>query len=281
MKKFLKIFLWSVLAIIVALAALMGGFIYKIKYGFPVSYETDVPDIQIPSDRKTVLVFSKTTGFRHSESIGASRQVFNDMAARNNWYLYNTEEGGVFNPSQLAAFDVVIFNNSTGRVLNDEQEKALENYVEQGGSLIGIHGAGDDSHRWDWYEKNLMGAKFSHHPLNPQFQEADVTLNVVPDSVLMKDLPTVWKHTDEWYVFRENPRAKGFHILFTIDGEKINPNGNMLWITDKNFGMGHDHPVAWYNKAGSGRTFYTSMGHSAAAWQEEPFVRMLENAINR
>ena len=29
-----------------------------------------------------------------------------------------------------------------------------------------------------------------------------------------------------------------------------------------------------------GRTFYTSMGHSAEAWKQEPFVKMLENVVN-
>lgn len=44
--------------------------------------------------------------------------------------------------------------------------------------------------------------------------------------------------------------------------------------------MGKDHPVAWCHALGKGRTFYTSMGHDATAWKLEPFVRMLENAVN-
>jgi type 1 glutamine amidotransferase len=60
----------------------------------------------------------------------------------------------------LAKFNTVIFDNSTGEVINDEQKRALEQYVENGGGLIGIHGAGDDSHHWDWYEQNLLGANF-------------------------------------------------------------------------------------------------------------------------
>jgi type 1 glutamine amidotransferase len=255
-------------------------FTYKVMNGFPVSYETEAPDIQIP-EGKAVLLFSKSTGFRHGESIDAGKKVFDDLAKKNGWFLYSTEEGGVFNPAQLAKFDVVIFNNSTGRVLNDEQQKALEDYVEQGGTLIGIHGAGDNSHHWNWYVQHLLGAEFSHHPLDPQFQEATITLNAVPDSALVQGLPSTWKHTDEWYVFLENPRAKGFNIVYTIDGEKINPNGNMLWVKSKNFGMGKDHPVAWYGSAGKGKTFYTSIGHDARAWKQEPFVRMLENAVNQ
>ena len=32
--------------------------------------------------------------------------------------LYETESGGVFNAAQLAKFSVVVFNNSTGEVIN-------------------------------------------------------------------------------------------------------------------------------------------------------------------
>ncbi len=279
MKKFLKIFLWTIGSIVLVLGVLMAGFIYKIKNGFPVSYETDAPAITIPDNQKTVLLFSKATGFRHGESIEEGQKVFDELAKKNGWYLLSTDQGGVFNKEQLPKFDVVIFNNSTGRVLNDEQQKVLEEYVENGGTLIGIHGAGDDSHHWGWYEQNLLGARFSHHALDPHLQEAEVILNSVPDSSLVEGLPASWKQTDEWYVFFENPRAKGFNILYHIDGEKIIPGGNMLWMKDKNFGMGKDHPVAWYKNIGKGLTFYTSIGHDASAWRQAPFVKMLENVI--
>lgn len=280
MRRLLKITLWSLLVLIILAAGALSLFIYKVTNGFPISYETEVPVIDFPEDRTRVLLFSKTTGFRHSESIEAGKVAFSELAEKNSWFLYSTEEGGVFNVEQLQKFDVVVFNNSTGRVLNDEQQHALEDYVEKGGHLIGIHGAGDNSHHWDWYVQNLTGVEFSHHSLNPQFQETNVMLNPVPDSVLVQNLPATWTHTDEWYVFFENPRTKGFNVIYTIDGEKINPSGNLLWMTSKDFGMGHDHPVAWYRAVGNGRTFYTSMGHDAGAWKQEPFIRMLENTVN-
>jgi uncharacterized protein len=280
MKKFFKIMLWTFITIFVLIVLFMVGFIYKIKNGFPVSYETEIPNINFPEGKRNVLLFSKTTGFRHGESIEAGKKTFASLAEKNDWFVYDTEEGGVFNPEQLAKFDVVIFSNSTGRVLNDDQQKNLENYVGQGGTLIGIHGSGDDSHHWDWYVNNLTGVKFSHHSLDPQFQETSVTLNPVSDTVITQGLPQVWTHTDEWYVFFENPRAKGFTILYTIDGDQIKPGGNILWMKDKDFGMGKDHPVAWYRAVGNGKTFYTSMGHDGSAWTEEPFVKMLENFVN-
>jgi type 1 glutamine amidotransferase len=227
-----------------------------------------------------VLLFSKATGFVHGESIEAGKAVFNELAGKNDWFLYSTDESGVFNMEQLSRFDAVIFNNSTGRVLNDEQQEQLRHYVEQGGTLIGIHGAGDNSHHWEWYVESLTGAPFSHHSLHPQLQDAVVTLNPEADSAITAGLPSDWTHTEEWYVFTENPGNRGFTIVYSIDGETINPDGNILWISDKNFGMGNEHPVAWYRDIGKGRTLYTSLGHDAGAWGQEGLTRLLENAVN-
>lgn len=279
MRKVIRITLWSIASIVVVLFLLGAIFMYKVKNGFPVSYETDKPSIEVPEDKLTVLLFSKATGFRHAESIDAGKEAFQTLSSAHDWYLYSTEEGGIFNSEQLSQFDVVVFNNCTGRLLNDEQQTALEEYVNNGGRFIGIHGAGDDSHHWQWYDDNLIGASFSHHAMDPQMQAAEVRLNAVPDSVITDGLPATWTHTDEWYVFFDSPRSNGFQILYTIDGESIKPGGNLLWIKDKDFGMGKDHPVAWYRQTGKGRTFYTSIGHDATAWKQEAFMKMLENAV--
>lgn len=280
MKRILIIVAWTIGIMVVLIVILGIGFTYKVKNGFPVSYETEIPAIEFPAEKTAVLLFSKATGYHHTESIEAGKQTFTELTSKNDWFLYSTEEGGVFNPEQLAKFDAVVFNNCTGRLLNEEQQKALENYVTQGGHFIGIHGAGDDSHRWTWYEENLLGANFSHHPIDPQLQEVTVELNTVPDTIVVKNLPESWTHTEEWYVFFENPRAKGFNVVYNIDGNKIISNGNFLFVRDKDFGMGSDHPVAWYREVGKGRTFYTSLGHNSAAWKQEPFQQLLENAVN-
>lgn len=279
MKKALKIILYTMLSIVVVLSILIVGFIYKVKNGFPVFYEKEKPQIEFPKDKAAVLLFSKATGFRHSEAIDAAKPMFAQLAQKNNWFLYETEKGGVFNPAQLAQFQVVIFNNSTGRVLNDEQQKALEDFVENGGLLMGIHGSGDDSHHWDWYEKNLLGTKFSHHPIAHQLQEAAVTLQPLADSTLWQGLIPQWSHTDEWYVFFDQPAQKGFTEVYRIDGESIDPSGNIFFVKDKNFGMGKAHPVAWYKVIGKGKTFYTSIGHTKQAFEEKPFIQLLENVI--
>ncbi len=276
MKRIGKIIGWSLLGLVLLGGAALAIFSLRAD-GFLVSFDTEKPRIGFPANQPAILVFSRTTGFRHGESIEASLPAFSAMAKRNHWFIYETEEGGAFNPEQLSRFKAVIFNNSTGRVLSDEQQLALSQYVEKGGALLGIHGAGDNSHKWPWYEQNLLGTHFSHHSLNPQFQTTDVHVEPAADSPLSQHLPSSWAHEDEWYTFMGQP--KGVRILAYLDGKTIRPNGNLLFIRDKNFGMGPYHPVAWYRTVGKGKTFYTSMGHSAEVWQKADFVRLVENAI--
>ena len=280
MKKVLKIVLWVFLGLIVVFGGLFAGFVYKVKNGFPVFYDSDVPKINFPANQSAILLFSKTSGFRHSSSIDASKKIFPKLAEGHGWFLYETEDGGVFNPKQLSKFNTIIFNNSTGRVLTDDQQKALEQFVENGGSLLGIHGAGDNSHHWPWYVEHLLGAEFSHHSLKMPFQKTSVMADAKGDSLLVSGVSKDWSRADEWYVFLENPRSKGFQILYTIDGESIDPTANIPFIApNKNFGMGKDHPVAWMKKVGKGKSFYTSMGHDETAWDDPNFVKLIENAL--
>ncbi len=279
MKKWLKIVLWTIGSLILLMVLMMAGLMYKVKYGFPVTYETEAPDITIPTDQTAVLLFSKATGFPHTESIEAGKATFANLAEENDWFLYSTEEGGVFNKEQLPQFDAVIFNNCTGPLLNDEQRQVFQKYIENGGKYIGIHGAGDGSHPWQWYVDQLIGANFSHHSMDPQLQETQVTMTQDVDSLLAAGMASEWTHTDEWYVFFESPAEKGFNIIYEIAGEAIVTSGNFLWISDKDFGMGANHPVAWHRKVGEGQSFYTSMGHHGKVWEQEGFVRMLQRFV--
>lgn len=280
MKKALKITLYTLLVVILLAFTAGGLFIYKISYGFNF-YETEAPKLPANLGDRSVLLFSKTNAFRHGEAIKASIPVFQQMAEENGWSIFVTNNGAVFNPEQLQRFDVVIWNNTSGKVLNLEQREYFKNYLENGGGFVGIHAAGDNSHQWDWYEDEVIGARFSHHPLNPQFQEGNLTLETGgADSALSQDLPQSWTREDEWYMFYNNPRNEGFKILYTLDETGINPSGNIpLLASDKDWGMGEDHPVAWHNSVGKGRTFYSAMGHQGSAYTEPDHLKMLKNAI--
>lgn len=98
---------------------------------------------------------------------------------------------------------------------------------------------------------------------------------VVVLSVLMVGF--IYKVKNGFPVFYE--KEKPVIEVYQIDGESIDPNGNILFVKDKNFGMGKAHPVAWYKAIGKGKTFYTSIGHTRQAFEETPFIQLLENVV--
>jgi uncharacterized protein len=268
------------LTLITIFLIVFGVFMYKVKYGMPF-YETEKPALSLQKDDFNVLVFYKTNGFNHSDAIEeASLPALDQLASDNNWHLFKTNEGGVFNPDQLSLFDVVVWNNTSGRVLTDEQRTAFKDYVENGGGFVGIHAAGDASHHWDWYYDNLISTTFSHHPIKEHLQANTIILQPDVDSSLALGLAPSFEHTDEWYVFNSNPADNGASIIYAMDGEKINPDGNMLWIKDKDFGMGKFHPNMWYKSVGKGKAFYSAMGHTKKTFENEHFLKALSNGIN-
>ena len=69
-------------------------------------------------------------------------------------------------------------------------------------------------------------------------------------------------------------------MIYQIDGTKIDPNGDLLFLVSGfDYGMGLVHPVAWTNQVGQGRSFYTSIGHTAETFSNKNFVQILARAI--
>ena len=281
MNKFLKFLLYGFLSLLLLGIIGMGAFVYKVKYGFPF-YDSTPPTLSVEMNNFSVLLFSKTNGFPHSEAIASAIPAFEKMAKKNDWSIYTTNNAAIFNPEQLAKFDVVIWSNATGRNLTDEQRMAFKQYMENGGGFLGIHGTGDASHHWDWYYQTLIGAHFSHHPLSPQIQAANLHLACdSTSSYPCLGLPTTFKRSDEWYVFYDNPRANGFNVLYTLEEKGVEMSGNIKFLVDdKDFGMGADHPIIWYKcLPNGGRTFYSAMGHTGASFQEPIHLEILEKGI--
>ncbi len=277
--KWFKRILFLLLIIIVLATIGFGYIVYRAAIGLPF-YETEPHIVDIPQDQQTVLLFSKTNGFVHGKAIKESEIAFAKMAEENDWFLYQTKDAGIFNEEQLNQFDVTIWNNVSGNVLTAEQRKIFKAYMINGGGFVGIHAAGDGSHAWEWYVNELIDARFSHHPIRNQLQETLVSFEQQSDKITtMPSIPN-WTHTDEWYIFHDNPRANGANILYTLDGNSIDPNGVLGPLQrKKTFGMGKDHPVVWNNLVGRGRSLYSSMGHTAEAFQEANHLAMLENGI--
>lgn len=210
--------------------------------------------------KKQVLVFSKTAGFRHA-SIAAGKTALLKMGSENNWMVDTTEDALVFTAANLKRYDVVVFLNTTGNILNEEQQAAFEKYIQAGNGFAGIHAATDTEYDWPWYCR-LVGANFASHP-----KQQNATL-LVKDSLhsSTKHLPHLWQRFDEWYNFKN--QYSGVHVLVTIDETTYEGGKN-----------GDNHPMAWYHDYDGGRAFYTALGHTEASYSEENFLQHLRGGL--
>ena len=201
----LKKILIAVAAVLIAIACIVfynlraSGLFRTPQYD---SVAPVIPELQHPA----VLVLSKTNGFIHKEGLPAAGDMLEELAAQNGWNLYQTENAATHNASDLARFDVVVWNNTSGDILTVEQRQAFKSWLLDGGQWLGLHAAGGDpGYEWSWYVDTLLGAQFFGHTMSPQFQDADVL--VVQPSELTGHLATPWRiPQEEWYAFDRNPR---------------------------------------------------------------------------
>ena len=280
MKKILKYLFYGFLGVFVSISLFIGIFIYKAKRGINF-YQTEPIELPAGLGEKSILIFSKANGFRHSEAIEASFSVYRQLGNKNGWKIFMTEDAGIFNEEQLALFQVVIWNNTSGKVLTDDQRIIFKDWIERGGGFIGIHAAGDDSHQWEWYEDEVLQAHFSHHNIGRDLDTAMLYLEMDAEHhQLFEGLLDTFGLADEWYCFYDNPRAQTSSILYTVDETTYNLSGNISFlIKDKNWGMGQDHPIVWFHQQKKGKVFYSALGHSPITFKHNNFQQLLTNAI--
>lgn len=206
-----------------------------------------------PSSLDNVLVFTRTTGYRH-DAIGPGVQALSALGAANGFAVQQTEDPAVFSDEGLAAYDVVVFLSTTGDVLDDAQQAAFERYMRAGGGWVGVHSASDTEYDWAWYGQLIGGgAYFRSHPV---IQVA--TLNVeTAEHPSTAHLPASFSLQDEWYNFQANPRS-AVTVLLTLDEASYAAGDGA---------MGEDHPIAWYHELEGGRAWYTAIGHRAELYQ--------------
>jgi glucose/arabinose dehydrogenase len=219
-------------------------------------------DAEPEHEEATVLVFSKTAGFRH-DSIPDGIKAIQELGAENHFGVEATEDAAAFTDANLKRFSAVVWLSTTGDVLDADQQAAFERYVKAGGGYVGVHAASDTEYDWPWYGE-LVGAYFKSHP---SIQQADVKVED-RKHVSTKDLPETWPRTDEWYNYRDNPRSS-VHVLASLDEKSYQPGADAMG----------DHPIAWCHENAGGRSWYTGGGHTKESYADPAFRAHLAGGI--
>lgn len=243
---------------------------------------------------KKLLVVTTTCGFRHSsistaekilsqlatssgeftvdfveqppgQPAGLKRDATDDEKAAHQAAEKDWEQGPLktallkLSPDNLKNYDGVIFASTTGDLPIPDKQGFLD-WIKAGHAFIGIHAASDTFHGWPDYI-DMLGGEFKHH--GPQ---VPVTcLNQDPANPATAGLPAKWDISqEEIYQFQNYDPAK-VHDLLILD--KHPETG----------APGH-YAVSWCKDYGSGRVFYTSLGHREDIWDTDPDIKDRKNS---
>jgi uncharacterized protein len=213
-----------------------------------------------------ILYFTHSAGYRH-EAIPASREVLERIGETAGFSVTASEDVTVFTPENLTRYGAVMFFTTGELPMNAAQKSAFLDFVRRGGGFLGVHSATDTFYEWPEYGR-LIGGYFDQHPWHQK-----VRIEVAdPADPLVASLGPSITLMDEIYQIRDFDAA-GSHVLLRLDPASVD-------LTRPNV---HRHPygwpLAWTRSYGSGRVFYTALGHEEAVWRDPGFGTMLRNAI--
>jgi type 1 glutamine amidotransferase len=223
-----------------------------------------LPELASPA----VLIVSKTNGFRH-DSIAEAVPAIAKLAAARGWSAYATENAAVFNPAQLARFDLVVFASASGEMFTPEQAAAFQAWVAEGHGFVAFHATGDASMP-DWFDAMIGDARFIGHPGGEDHIQAGDLVIADRTHPATRHLPERWRWADEFYSFDPRPSADS-HVLARLDETGLKLPGRLA--------MGADHPMVWWRCEGRARVFYSALGHEPEAWADEAHLQMLGGAM--
>jgi type 1 glutamine amidotransferase len=158
-----------------------------------------------------------------------------------------------------ADYDVLVFYTS-GYKLSEPQERALEKFVEDGGGIVGLHGASfsfANSRMW----LRLLGGQFTGHipgthKLNIVITDSKhpVTAGVGPFTIVDEEYKHRFARVDRHVLarFRERP-------------PQSDSKANM--------------DILWTREVGKGRVFYSALGHGKEAWQNPAWQKLVVQGI--
>ncbi|MEV6367171.1 ThuA domain-containing protein [Micromonospora musae] len=207
-----------------------------------------------------VLIFTKTTQYRHAEAIEQGVPVLQAAFADAGITSEHTEDSSIFNDEDLAHFDALVMFQASGDPWTADEKAAMERYMQAGHGIVAIHNATDMRGNYAWWD-NMIGSLMPGHAATGSSPGLPGTVRVEDHAhPSTSHLPQRWNRADEWYNYALNVRGDA-HVLATMDETTYNPGANA---------MGYDHPISWCKPYDGGRAWMTGMGHFGAHYTGEP-----------
>lgn len=247
--------------------------------------------------KKSVLVFTKSSGFEHDVvkvKDGKPSIVDSAVTALGQKYGFgvtSTKDGRIFDSGEFKKHAAVLFF-TTGDLttagtdknppMSAQGKQSLLDAIHGGLGFVGVHAASDTFHtqpdpddRSNRYiahgEKSdpylrMLGGEFITHGSTPRLQDANI---VVDDPAFpgLEGVSSPVKFNDEWYSLKDF--RTDLHVILTIDTKGMSGAPYQR----------APYPMTWARMEGKGRVFYTAIGDRPENWSNDFFLNLLGGGI--
>lgn len=249
------------------------------------------------SENKSVLVFTKSSGFEHEvvKRIDGKpsivEQTITLLGTKHGFEVTATKDGRVFDSADFRKHAAVLFfttgdltipGTDKNSPLSREGKQSLLRAIRDGLGFVGVHAASDtfhtqpdpkdDSNRYlahgdksDPYLR-MLGGEFITHGMNPRLQTTNVIIND-PRFPGLEGVASPVRLEEEWYSLKDF--RSDMHVIMTLDtkGMKGKPYERP------------PYPMTWARMEGKGRVFFTAIGDRPENWSNPFFLNLLAGGI--
>lgn len=199
-----------------------------------------IPGVPVASGK--VIIYTHSTGFRHG-SIETAAAAFRTALAAQGLQPEIVADPARISTAGLQGVRGIVMISTTGRPFGDPGTDALaafEAFVKGGGALIGVHAASSSFYPPTSAQTRMIGGKFTTHPGGLRA----ATCYPEGTNPAAAKLPASFPVRDEIYLFEAYNTA------------------NQVVLRCSDVGGNERLPIAWTRSEGTGRVFYSALGHS-------------------
>ena len=268
-----------------------------VKTGAVVAVSAALPSRIFAAKKKSVLVFTKSSGWEHDVvkradgKLSIVEQAITSLGSKQGFNVTATKDGGVFDSKDFHKYAAVLFfttgdlttvGTDKNPAMSSQGKQSLLNAIHDGLGFVGVHAASDTFHTPPDPEDNsnryiahgdksdpyirMLGGEFITHGSSPRLQTTNVIVND-PKFPGLEGVASPFTFNDEWYSLKDF--RTDLHVILTLDTKGMS-------------GKPYErppYPMTWARMEGKGRVFYTAIGDRPENWSSPLFLNLLSGGI--
>lgn len=268
-----------------------------VEMGAVAGLSLALPPGALAAGKKSVLVFTKSSGFEHDVvklkdgKPSIVDEAITSLGLKHGFSVTASKDGTIFDSPDFHKYAAVVFF-TTGDLTTAGTDKnppmslagkqRLLDAIRGGTGFVGIHAASDTFHTPPDPQDNsnryvahgeqsdpylrMLGGEFITHGSTPRLQDTNLIVDD-PKFPGLDGVSSPVKFNDEWYSLKDF--RNDMHVILTLDTKGM---------TGKPYERA-PYPMTWARMEGKGRVFYTAIGDRPENWSSPFFLNLLGGGI--